>query len=79
MLEQILKHGNLDLNIQVKAIYVVDTTVEDGHCFGRCVLQTLGSKKKRLNSFITNGRLFDTNWTRFWRSTLVGLGSGIQA
>jgi len=48
MLEQISKHGNLDLNIQVKGDLEVDEhhTIEDtAIAFGDAFLQALGSKK----------------------------------
>ncbi len=48
MLEQISKHGNLDLNIQVKGDLEIDEhhTIEDtAIAFGDAFLQALGSKK----------------------------------
>jgi len=68
MLEQISKHGNLDLKIKVKGDLQVDEhhTIEDtGIVLGKAVLKALGKKKgiERYGFFTSDGRLFSTGCT----------------
>jgi imidazoleglycerol-phosphate dehydratase/histidinol-phosphatase len=79
MLEQIAKHGNLNLIVIAKGDLEIDEhhTIEDvAIALGEAFTTALGSKKsdRTLWLFTSYGRLLGTSRDRFWWKAMVGLG-----
>ena len=79
MLEQIGKHGGIDLDIHVDGDLEVDEhhTIEDtAIALGECLYKTLGNKRgiERYGYCLAHGRLPVYGFTRFRRTGLAGMG-----
>jgi len=83
MLDQLSRHGNLDLKISAKGDLQIDEhhTIEDvGITLGEAFLKATRRKtwNRTLRILFANGRLSGTSGNRFRWKSVDGLGSGIQ-
>ena len=84
MLEQIGKHGGIDLTVCVKGDLEVDEhhTIEDtAIALGECIYQALGSKRgiERYGYCLPMDDCLCRVALDFWRPCLVGVGCGVSS
>ena len=83
MLEQIGKHGGMDLSIHVKGDLEVDEhhTIEDtALALGECLYRALGSKRgiERYGYALPMDDCLCQVCLDFWRTSLAGMGCRVQ-